>query len=121
MAKMSLGGYTMTQNPSDMEVITPQRYASDVKTYSSVAFFSWGTTIVGHKVQLHFNYLPVAQYSQFMTLLEADATVVWDPQDGGSTTYNVEITSLRGEYDILLDTGDRKNATLELLILSEVA
>lgn len=121
MTNMTLGSYTFATNPSGMDVITPIRYAAKVKTYTSVAFFSWGTDIVGQVLRLMFNGISTDQYDQFLTLLEADAALVFDPQDGESKTYNVEMLNLNGEYFIFLDSGYRRNVTLDLLILSEVA
>jgi hypothetical protein len=121
MPNMALGTYTFTSNPSEMSVITPMRHTASVKTYSSVAFFSWGTDIVGVTLSLHFNFMTVAQYDSLLALLEADAQLVFDPQDGSGSTYNVEMVNLQGDYFIYLGTGYRQNVVLDLLVLSEVA
>jgi hypothetical protein len=118
---MVLGSYTFEKNPSEVPVVTDRRHAASVKTYSSVAFFSWGADIIGARVTLSWRYMPAAQYTALAGLLAADDTVVLDPQDGTSNTYNVEVLNLAGAYYINMATGVRKNVTLDLLILSEVS
>jgi hypothetical protein len=123
MANMSLGGYTFAKQPSGMTMIQKDRIAAHAPTYTSVAFYSWGASIIGKVVELTFNYITTGQYASLQTLYEADAQVVFNPQDGSSKTYNVEILSLNSEYHIQLNntTGNyRKGAQLRLLILSEV-
>jgi|LGOV01.1.fsa_nt_gb hypothetical protein len=125
MANMSLGGTTFASNPSKINpVIGPERKVAKVATYSSVAFFSWGASIVGRVITLSWELMPTAQYAALQTLYAADAAVVWDPQDGSGKTYNVEILDLTGDYFVMLaDAADnhRQNVTLPLLILSEVS
>jgi hypothetical protein len=122
MANMSLGGYTFAKQPSGMTMIQKDRTSAHVRTYTSVAFYSWGASIVGKVIELTFNYITTAQYASLQTLYEADTSVVFNPQDGSSKTYNVEILSLDSEYHIQLNntTGNyRKETKLKLLILSE--
>ena len=118
---MQLGSYTFMQNPCEpMPVITEERRADTVKTLGGVAFFSWGTFIEGQQVPLNWTAMPTAQYTQLLSLLNADAELVWDPENG--STYNVEIVSLNGDYHISAGTGAayRKNVEMLLLIMSEV-
>jgi hypothetical protein len=120
MANMVLGTYTFIKNPSEMSVITPVRDSSGVKTYSSSAFFSWGATVAGQTISMRFNFISITQYASFLSLLEADASVVFNPNDGTGYTYNVEITNLQGDYFVKLDTGVRQNVIVDLFILSKV-
>lgn len=119
-----LGTVTFTKNPGYMTIIRPDRFCSYVLTYSSVGFFSWGASIIGKVVELKWNVMPIAQYENIQNLWEADAEVVFDPKDGESLTYDVEILDFSGEYSIGVPaTGGsgplfRKNVTLKLLILS---
>ena len=121
---MQLGAYPFDWLPSDMTIIKPDKYCSEVLTYSSIGFFSWGVTIVGKRITLRWNYMSVAQYEALHTLYAADVPVVFDPDDESHSTYNVEVIGLKGEYHIYpeIDASGifRKNVSLELLILSEV-
>jgi len=119
---MQLGSYTFTQNPCEpMPVITEERRAESIKTLGGVAFFSWGTFIAGQEVPLNWTSMPTAQYTQLLSLLNADVQLVWDPENG--STYNVEILSLSGDYHLDASAGAayRKNVIMTLLIISEVA
>lgn len=121
MGHQQLGTSTFSQNPGRMTIIHPDRICSYVQTYSSVAFFSWGVSIIGKEIELGWNAMPSSQYEEIQDLWEADASIVFDPQDGYSKTYNVEILDLKGEYCVgLADQGIRKNVVLKLLILSQV-
>jgi hypothetical protein len=120
---MQLGNYTFDWPPSAMTIIKPDKYCSDVLTFDSVGFFSWGMAIVGKKLTLRWNYMSVDQYESLHTLYAADAPVVFDPDDESGNTYTVEIINLQGEYYIHPEINAsgifRKNIELELLILSE--
>jgi hypothetical protein len=123
MARMSLGAYTLLQNPIEAGVIEKDKSCASVLTYTSVGYFSWGTSIIGKQVILGWNYMRSDQYASLQTLYEADVPVVFNPQDGRSRTYNVEITNLSGNYFEKLTTPSsvfRKDARLTLLILSQV-
>lgn len=121
---MTLGTLTFTRNPSDMTVLTPERASATVKTYTSVAFFSWGVSIVGKEIELVWSYMPIAMYNDLAEIFAAAAGVVFDPDDDNSTTYNVEVTGLDGKYllthSVTDGAGNRKDVRLRLLILSEV-
>jgi hypothetical protein len=122
MAKMVLGSYTFEDNPTAVsDLMTPERKSAAVETYSSLAFFSWGASIVGKELELRWTQTSTAQYESMQALLEADAAVVLNPQDGEGKTYNVEVTALHGEYWLYLSGDYRQNVTLSLLVLSEVS
>jgi hypothetical protein len=121
MSKMVLGAYTFAHNPSDMGLITPERRTAAVETYTSLAFFSWGADLVGKGLALYWPRMTVAQYDELQTLLAADATLVFTPQDGSAKSFNVELLRLDGRFHILLSEGYRKEVTLDLLILSEAS
>jgi hypothetical protein len=127
MAEMTLGTYTFAANPSEIDgvVVQKQRSAAAVDTYEGVAFFSWGVMHKGRRVELSWDFMTAAQYESLRDLYEADASVVWDPQDGNSpaTTYTVEITALEGRYHLDLDVAAatyRRDVRLDMLILAEV-
>jgi len=118
---MILGSYTFAINPNEpVPIITEERRGSSLKTMGGVAFFSWGTFIAGQEVKLPWSFMSTTQYGELLTLLTADAQVVWNPENG--STYNVEILSLHGEYHLSAGASApyRKNVELKLLIMSEV-
>jgi hypothetical protein len=121
---MTLGAYTFSSNPSDVgDIIGKKKSCATQQTYSSVAFFSWGMFIAGVEVELSWDYMSCDQFDALYTLYQADAAIVWDPQDGSSKTYNVEITYLTGGYFIGIphsDDYERREVKLRILILSEV-
>jgi hypothetical protein len=104
-----------------MTLIRADRISAAVQTYTSVAFYSWGARLIGKVVTLSWNAMTSTQFNALDAIFQADATVVFNPTDivGGSTTYNVEIVSLNGEYLAgVLEL--RINCTMELLIMSVI-
>jgi hypothetical protein len=119
---MVLGTLTFEENPSEIDLLIPDRISSEVGTLESVAFFSWGVTLIGKKISLKWSTLPSEQFDDIQALIAADAAVVFDPEDGLENTYNVEIKKCTGKYFKSLDvsaTVRRKDVELVLLILSE--
>lgn len=123
MGAQILGTVTFTKNPGWMTIIRPDRYSSYVLTYSSVGFFSWGSSIIGKEVLLKWNAMPTAQYEDIQDLWESDTEVIFDPKDDEGNIYDVEILDFQGEYCVGISAAGgptytiRKNVTLKLLIL----
>lgn len=123
MSNMVLGTHTFVKQPATMTLIQKDREVAKVKTYSSVALFSWGASIIGKTIEISWPFMTTSEYASFQAIYEADAQVVFDPQDGSSKTYNVELLSLTSEYFIHLSNAsghNRRNVKLTLLIMSEV-
>lgn len=120
MQKMTLGGYTFWRNPNQFDIPRQRKFAAEVQTYESSAYFSWGTYLTGQKIALEWEWMDETMWDQLQTLLENDTQVVWNPRDGN--TYNVEIMRLDGAYveSALLDAAWRNEVKLELLIRSMV-
>lgn len=125
---MSLGPYTFEVNPADLAgMFTKERKSAHVQTYSSVAFFSWGVSVIGKIVALEWEYMPRTMFDSLQALVEADDTLVLNPDLESGKLYNVEIVSLNGKYyqtqGSLVDGGVayRKDVKLELLIMSEAS
>ncbi len=119
--------YTFSLLPGNMTVIREDKSCASVQTYEGVAYFSWGTSIVGKELSLSWNAMPAAMWSQFETFFTADAPLEFDPTLDGTPsakTYTVEMTRLDGDYFLGgYGTGAgswRQNVTMTLLILSEV-
>ena len=77
---MKLGTYTFETDPDQFDIPRAQKYSSLVKTYSSVAYFSWGLSIIGLEVLLEWELMTCDQFNRLDTLFQADAQVEWDPQ-----------------------------------------
>ncbi len=124
MAKMVLGTLTFSRNPSEMTVIKKDRVTAVKETYSSVALFSWGSSIIGKTIELSWPFMTINDFTDLEALVDADEAVVFNPEDGSLKTYNVEIIGLDGKYHITPsvadDAGYRKDVRLTLLIMSEV-
>jgi hypothetical protein len=124
MANISIGAVTLKSNPTDLTLIRADKTCAAQQTYSSVAFFSWGASIIGKEIELLWNWMEADDFAALDALYAADAPVVFDPQDGGGKTYNVEIMALDGKYHMefgTVSTVMRRDVTMTLLMLSEVA
>jgi hypothetical protein len=124
MGNMVLGDYTFDSNPSAVDgIIQEGKSIASVKTYTSVAVFSWGLMCAGSEILLAWDYMTTEMYDYLYALFAADEAIVFDPQDGSSKTFNVEITDLTGKYHLYLNGGtdrNRRDVKMTLLILSEV-
>lgn len=122
MANIVIDSYTLIKNPIEMTLLEKDKFASSILTYTSVAYFSWGTTLIGKVLSLRWGALTIAEYNILQVKYEADTEIVFDPQQGDSKTYNVEMSRFTGGYHMsLLDSADfRKDVEMDLLIISEV-
>lgn len=125
---MSLGSYTFAVNPAELTgMFKKERCSAHVQTYASVAFFSWGVSVIGKVITLEWEYMPRTMFDSLQGLVEADETLILNPDLESSKTYNVEIVSLNGKYyqtqgnTIDTQVAYRKDVKLELLIMSEAS
>jgi len=124
MANMKFDSTTLQSNPTDLTLIRPDKTSAHKQTYSSVAYFSWGVSIIGKLIDLRWSWMQADEFDDLDDLFTADEPVVWDPQDGSGESYNVEIVSLDGKYHMEFgetSTVMRKDVIMTVLILSEVA
>lgn len=77
---MKLGTYTFETNPDQFTIPRAQKYSASQKTHSSVAFFSWGTSIIGQEILLEWELTSCDQFNRLDALLQADAQEEWDPE-----------------------------------------
>lgn len=121
-AKMRIGPYDFEWNPTLYTIPEADKDYSVVETYESVAFFSWGTSIVGKEVTLEWDRMKEQQFDQLQTLLELDQETVWTPISGEAVAYNVELCQLQGKFmDFAIhDAPYRDNVKLLMVIMSEV-
>jgi hypothetical protein len=121
---MVLSTTTFARDPGKMTMIRADKICSHSLTYSGVAFFSWGATIVGKVIDLEWNAMPSTQFDAIDTVMGTDATCVFDPDITGSTqTYEVNILGFDGDYFLETESSariERLNCKLSLLIMSEV-
>jgi len=117
---MRLGGYLFPWNPENFTPPVPEKMMSSVKTYASVAVFSWGASITGKEIVLKWDLMGNAQFDALQALFEADAIVLWDLDVLGQMNYYVAIKKFDGEFlDVIYDNGYKTKVELTLLILEE--
>lgn len=112
--------YDFTLLPHKMTMISKDRACVAVETYTSVAFFSWGTSIVGKVIDFTWNAMPGDMWYKLETFYEGDKNMTWTPDN--THTYDVEMLVLNGSYYIgYIDVDSaalRIDVTMSLLILS---
>lgn len=123
MANMSIGGYTLKHNPSEMDPIESEKSAATVPTFKGGAYFDFGMFLIGTDKNFSWSYMEADEYATLRTKYAARAAVVFDPQDGSNKTYNVEIKWFKG--DLFRKFGSaagtfRKNVKMTLFLISEV-
>lgn len=123
MALMTIGTHTLKRNPHQMTVIRADKSCAKVMTYTSVAFFSWGTSIIGKDIILEWPYMEGDEFDSLDTIFKADAQIVLDPNDGGSN-YNIQMAALDGKYYMggrgVTNAAKRKDVSMTLTIMSVV-
>lgn len=123
MAIITIGTHTLTRNPQKMTVIRADKACAKQMTYTSAAFFSWGTSIIGKEITLEWPYMTGDEFDALDTIFKADAAVVFDPNDGIGKTYNVEMSSFDGDYFFggrgVTSAAKRTNVKMTLIIMSE--
>lgn len=124
MAKVVIGTRTLTLDPQRMTMLRADKSCAHKQTYTSVAFFSWGTSIVGKEILLEWPVMSVADFDALDSIFIADVAFNFTPSDGGGHTYSVNMTSFNGEYFLGRTSAaptTRKNVRMTLLIMSVVS
>jgi len=119
MADMQLGAYVFAWKPEELDTLEKEKSYSVLRTWTTAAFFSWGTSRIGKEIELDWDWMPEAQWNQLQTLLEADVETTWWPEVGG-TSYTVEVVKLAGKFvqKSLLDAPYRRQVRLTLVMKS---
>ena len=123
MSNISIGGITLRHNPTKMTPVRPDKTYASQKTHGGVAFWDWGTAIVGKEIQLDFTRMESDEFDDYDDLYKACAPVVFDPQNGSGKTYNAQMKFFDCDYFRTLDVSAghfRDNVKMILLIMSEV-
>lgn len=124
MAAVVIGTHTCPIDPMRMTMVRKDKSCASVPTYTSVAYFSWGASIIGKEILLEWPVMDAAAFDALQTIYEADASFTFTPNDGVTTSsYTVEMTSFTGDYwrgrgKSAAET--RKNVKMTLLILAVV-
>lgn len=126
MANMSIGGYTLDSNPSSLTVIKAAKSCAVVRTLGGAAFFNWGTVLPGTPIEARWDKMLETEFAAIDDMMDADGTVVLDPQDGSGSTFNVWLVSFDGDYYLEISDGTdanvfRQNVVLQIVIESEVS
>lgn len=124
MANMSLGDYTFEDNPSEMPLLNPEKSCALEETYTSAAFFDWGTDIAGKEVPIKWTYMSATMFAELEEKAAEAGPLVFDPQNGSGKTYYVQVKSPTGKYLHSLaeapSSALRKDVELVLFFLGEV-
>lgn len=124
MENVVIGSHTCTLDPMRMTMVREDKACAHVQTYDSVAYFSWGTTLVGKEILLEWPVMDAAEFAALDAIFQADASFTFNPNDGVTTdTFTVEMTSFTGDYWRGRGTTThetRKNVKMTLLILAVV-
>lgn len=124
MASVIIGSHTCTLDPMRMTMVRHDKSCAHVQTYDSVAYFSWGTSLVGKEILLEWPVMDAAEFATLDAIFQADASFTFNPNDGlGTDTYTVEMTSFTGDYwrgRGVTTHETRKNVKMTLLILAVV-
>jgi hypothetical protein len=118
-------GTAEVPKPAEMTIIKKERTTSSVKTYSRVAVFSWGVSIVGKTIELYWPAMTTVLFDSLQSVYEGDVPVTFLPMlddsssSSSDTDYIVEVLSFDGQYHITTNGAYRKEVRMTLLIMSE--
>ena len=121
MAAVVIGTRTLTRDPQRMTMLRADKSCAHRQTYTSVAFFTWGTSIIGKEILLEWPAMDAAEFEALDLIFVADVPFTFTPSDGSTHTYSVNMTSFSGEYfrgRTLAAPTTRKNVKMILLIMS---
>lgn len=124
MAAVVIGTRTLTRDPQRMTVVRADKSCAHRQTYTSVAFFTWGTSIIGKEILLEWPVMDVAEFDALDAIFIADVAFNFTPSDGSSKVYGVNMTSFNGEYyrgRTQAAPTTRRNVRMTLLIMSIVS
>ena len=120
MGVMILGGYTFDWDAKrNFDVISPKKLNSHLPTYGSVAYFSWGTQLIGQEIKLKWDEMPSSQFTAIDEIYQSDLETTLDLIGDAVTIYTIRILDLTGTYWLRLDDAEghfRKDIELTLLI-----
>jgi len=77
---MKLGTYTFIWLPDNFTEPKSDKFYSKVRTYSSMAYFSWGADIVGKEISLTWDLMKEKDFQNIQSLVEDDEQKIWYPE-----------------------------------------
>jgi hypothetical protein len=119
MANISIGGYTLENNPNTMDMVRPQKYSSSALTFDSVVFYNWGVSIIGVQITLTWTYMLASEFDTLDAIYQEPGPLVFDPTLDSGKTYDVQMISLTGTMSHTIQGGYRSNVQMVLLIVGE--
>jgi hypothetical protein len=102
-----VGTYTLPWRPDRMGEPTAEKIAASVRTYGGVAYFSFGTRIVGKVLPLEWDWMLTDQYEHLRELYAADASLTFYPD----ATKRLYVASAAGFTVGMVVTGQTSGAT----------
>jgi hypothetical protein len=126
MSRMVLGTYTFERDPSSpVPRIEQQLSKSVVDTYDSFESFTWRRTDLycGIELPLKWNFMSDSMYSSLQTIFLANLPVVFQPGNGDTRQFTVEVIKLTpgDAFFVMGGTGARRaNVSMILKIRSLV-
>jgi len=117
---MMLGALSLAWDPDKWTAPEEQKFFGDVQTWASHFLFDFGSKIVGREIELEWEWMSQAQFDALDVLYQANAPVVWDPQESGVPTFTVEVAQIEGKlFDVALwDQPYRKDVKVTLVIVA---
>jgi hypothetical protein len=116
---ISIGGYTLINNPNEMDIVRPDKYSSSVQTFTSMVFYDWGVSIVGKQISLSWTYMLASEFDALDAIFQGPGPLIFNPTLDAGKTYNVQMTALDGTLSHTIAGGYRTNVKMVLLIMSE--
>jgi hypothetical protein len=120
MDYMILGSYTFAKNPSNpVPRIEKRLIKSVVDTHDNFASFTFARTdqYCGIELPYKWKIMDESMYESLQTIYLADAQVVFQPKNGDSRTFYVEVISLSpGTAYLVMDGTTAKRLDVELTL-----
>lgn len=77
---MKLGTYTFRWVPDKFTIPKADKINSFVITYSNVAYFTWGMSIIGKVITLEWKWMSAEQFLRLQDIADDDEQKVWYPE-----------------------------------------
>jgi hypothetical protein len=85
---MKINEYVLEWNPFQYTIPSPSKYNSAVITHASIGYFSWGSTVVGKRIELLWYDMSAKQYERFRNFYSSVSTpLIWYPQHANAIFY----------------------------------
>lgn len=120
MARMILGAYTFAVNPGNpIPRIEPRLIKSTVDNYSDFTSFTFPQADQYCGIELSYKWpvMDESMYESLHAIYLADVDVVFQPQNGDTRQFNVEVLDLTpGTAMLVMDGATSKRLNVELTL-----